>query len=513
MDQPKDIATFLERLEQPHDHYLSTFEGERSVMDSSLNQRMGPRDCNYFLRTEREADTTWKVLVDYSGPGCITRFFMAGEARGDGRLEIYLDDEPAPRIQTTLDRFFSGQEWPFLKPLVMDREDSSEGRVSYVPIPFSRRCIIRSDSESPNFYWQINALLYPPTTAVQSYTGDADARTSQALQEVISRWRQQPALPGAPAADHHSLPPGEESDIYLTGDAGHIKQWGIDTGALGREVLEQLWLRMYWDQQPQAAVEAPFLHFFCQGTKDRDYQSLLFSREGSRWMSHVRMPFTGGARITIENRSGQTIPVQTWVKATLEPHQEKLRFYCQYAEQELLYGTLYTMLDRRGSGRLIGMNQVTAQIGETRSVANFNQEGNEYIYVDHDHDPSWLGTGTEDHFNCAYYYRRGEVSTPTHGCLDLHCTSDQVYEGTTAATIIPDSRGLVSAYRFYVLDAVPYRQRIRLFQEAGCPKKGALGGINGKERLHYQWTLYGYEETATASSASSSAAAGQDLTI
>ena len=32
-----------------------------------------------------------------------------------------------------------------------------------------------------------------------------------------------------------------------------------------------------------------------------------------------------------------------------------------------------------------------------------------------------------------------------------------------------------------------------VLQEAGCPKKGALAGINGKEHLVYQWTCYWYQ--------------------
>jgi hypothetical protein len=47
---------------------------------------------------------------------------------------------------------------PFAKPLVLDCPDSSQGRVSYLPIPFAQGCKIRSDTRL--FYWQINALLY-----------------------------------------------------------------------------------------------------------------------------------------------------------------------------------------------------------------------------------------------------------------------------------------------------------------------------------------------------------------
>ena len=45
----KDLKHFLERLREFS--FLTDLEDSgRSIMDSSLNQRQGPRDCNYFLR-------------------------------------------------------------------------------------------------------------------------------------------------------------------------------------------------------------------------------------------------------------------------------------------------------------------------------------------------------------------------------------------------------------------------------------------------------------------------------
>ncbi len=104
-------------------------------MDSSLNPRHGPRDCNCILRQEEEG---WNVLVDYEGAGCLTRFWTAGD----------FDGSNVPAIRTTLREFFSGGLAPFAKPLVLDCPDSSQGRVSYLPIPFAQGCKIRSQRHS-----------------------------------------------------------------------------------------------------------------------------------------------------------------------------------------------------------------------------------------------------------------------------------------------------------------------------------------------------------------------------
>lgn len=69
MGDRRDLTYFLRRLREFS--FLTDIEGEgKSIMDSSLNQRHGPRDCNFFLRDEDD----WHVLVDYKGPGVITRF-------------------------------------------------------------------------------------------------------------------------------------------------------------------------------------------------------------------------------------------------------------------------------------------------------------------------------------------------------------------------------------------------------------------------------------------------------
>jgi len=70
----RDLDHFLTRLrdlrwlgQQP--------DGGRTVMDSSLNQRMGPRDCNYFLRDEVSFATS---LVALQEAGCPKKDALAG---------------------------------------------------------------------------------------------------------------------------------------------------------------------------------------------------------------------------------------------------------------------------------------------------------------------------------------------------------------------------------------------------------------------------------------------------
>lgn len=475
----KDLCYFLERLR--HLSWLAEWEGEgKTVMDSSLNQRMGPRDCNHFLRRESAAGQTWQVLVDYQGPGCLTRFWTAGDFDGD--LELWLDDELW--LRTTLRQVYGGDLQPFVKPLVMDCQDSSQGRVAYLPVPFARGCRIRAASDTRSFYWQVNATLYREGTEVVSLPRHLSPAEQEALEQVRRRWLAPWPDPPAGAYQRVSVPARGEAIILEGEGAGQIDR--LDLDLMGSE-LPPLALQACWDGQQEPAVAAPLAHFFCQGTRRRDFASLPMGRREGRLSCLLPMPYASGAIVKLVNPSTAPVEIGVHLVSRESAGIPTLRFHCRYRCASLAYGTIYQALKQEGRGRFVGLYLVTEQLGAA-GIPCFNQEGNEYFYVDGEQDPSWVGTGTEDYFNCAYFYARGEVDTPTHGCLDQRYSADGL-----------DRLGLVAAYRFHLLDAVPFKRSLLLLQEAGCPKKGALAGANGKEQLVYRWTCYWYQASAEGS--------------
>lgn len=474
----KDLSHFLAHLQDLGWLSGPDLEG-KCVMDSSLNQRMGPRDCNFFLRDEVEGDRRWHVLVDYQGPGCLTRFWTAGDF--DGELEFYFDGAREPAIRTTLREFFGGGLFPFVKPVVMDCADSSQGRVSYLPIPFARGCKVRAQSDTGSFYWQINALRFSSEVEVQTLPVQLNPAERQALEQVCARWGRDHGFPaGGGERVRVEVPRRSEVMLLEVEGPGCIDRLDFDLGD-EPEALSSLALQICWDGNAVPAVAVPLSHFFCQGAKRRDFSSLLLQRQGGRLSAAFPMPYAKGARVKLVNSSTADLRLGFAVQRRDLPCATDLRFHCRYQREHFTYGTLYQVLKLEGRGRFVGLNQVTQQVGAAVHGC-FNQEGNEYIYTDGEQDPSWLGTGTEDYFNCAYFYLLGEVDTPTHGCLD------QSYSDTGL-----EERGRVSAYRLHLLDAVPFHRSFLLLQEAGCPKKGAIAGLNGKEQLVYQWTCYWYQ--------------------
>ena len=83
-------------------------------MRSSHDPSDQGEDENIFDNPYVLGNTRWNVLLNQNGPGCVTRLWITGHA--EGRLRIYFDEDPYPRIDTTISEFFSGS-YKHFKPL------------------------------------------------------------------------------------------------------------------------------------------------------------------------------------------------------------------------------------------------------------------------------------------------------------------------------------------------------------------------------------------------------------
>ena len=72
------------------------------------------------------------------------------------------------------------------------------------------------------------------------------------------------------------------------------------------------------------------------------------------------------------------------------------------------------------------------------------------FYIDGEARPSIAGTGTEDYFSSGWYFDRGTYSAPYHGCV-----------------IKDEKLGRISAYRWHIEDAIPFRKSIKATIEHG----------------------------------------------
>jgi hypothetical protein len=234
-------------------------------------------------------------------------------------------------------------------------------------------------------------------------------------------------------------------------------------------------LRMYWDGETEPSVEAPIGDFFGQGW-DESYPFAALPlaagpREGRAMVSYFAMPFATGARIEIENDTGQTIDafyyyVDYTELAALPP--DLGRFHAWYnhelteapPEGENEWSVLgpqgknttgdrnYLIADIAGKGHYVGVNYYV----DNPSVMWYG-EGDDMFFIDGESWPASLhGTGTEDYFNTSWspnalyqhpYFGYGRVPSGT-GWL-----------------------GRTHVYRFHVSDPVYFDKSLRFSIEHG----------------------------------------------
>jgi hypothetical protein len=263
--------------------------------------------------------------------------------------------------------------------------------------------------------------------------------------------------------------PGEEfvmADIHGSGAIQHI--WLTPTGDWRAQVL-----RMYWDDDPQPAVECPLGDFFALGWgRYAPVNSLAVCvNPGSAFNCYWEMPFSSRARITLTNESTDMRTLYYQIDYTLcDVPDDAARFCAQFRRvNPLRKGEVVNVLDGvRGRGHYVGM---TCSWGVNN--ASWWGEGEVKFFIDDDTDfPTICGTGTEDYFCGSYNFDVGgrytEFTTAYAG-MPIVLRPDGAYH----------SQQRFNLYRWHVTDPIRFRDGIRVTMQA-------LGWRNGPRYLQLQ---------------------------
>ena len=206
-------------------------------------------------------------------------------------------------------------------------------------------------------------------------------------------------------------------------------------------------LRVYYDGSPIPSVDCPVGDFFGVGHGfERPVNSLMVrdSSSGRSRNSYWQMPFRRRVRITVTNEGRRRVANLyfhvDWKKVPALPP-DTAYFHARY-RQELpaQAGRPYEILSVNGRGHYVG-----TVFSVVQNQPGWFGEGDEHFFVDGESRPSIEGTGTEDYFNDAWSFR----------------LSEGLYTGVPVA----DGTGVgarMSAYRWHVVDPVPFRRAFRL---------------------------------------------------
>ena len=258
--------------------------------------------------------------------------------------------------------------------------------------------------------------------------------------------------------DNFTVPPGEThvlldakgpgviTHIWVTFLGPEPQDWAKKGAANHQEML----LRMYWDDTPRPAVEAPVGDFFANsfGKRSEVISLPVIVEDADSYNCFWQMPFRKSARIEIVNQSDKQISLLyyniDWIKKDKMP-KDTPYFYAQYRQEYPAQpGQDYVLLDTQGKGHYVG----TVLSVRTRSPAWFG-EGDEKVYIDGEAKASIWGTGTEDYFLSAWGLKK--TSTPYFGVPYF------------------DQWGIVgghtSAYRWHLNDPFVFNKGIRVTLE------------------------------------------------
>lgn len=225
-----------------------------------------------------------------------------------------------------------------------------------------------------------------------------------------------------------------------------------------------LTLRVYWDGEQHPSVECPVGDFFGIGHGvDQSFISLPIrvSSDGRARNCYWPMPFRKSARLTVTNESSQRCHAFyyyiDWQQHAALPD-DTAYFHAMYRQEHpCVMGRNYLLADLVGRGHYVGTIQSVYHMS-----AGWYGEGDDFFFVDGAAEPQLRGTGTEDYFCDAWGFRQQDG--PYYGT--------PLWEGY-------DAGARSTAYRFHIVDPVPFTRSLRVEIEHKGSQTLPDGSVDG----------------------------------
>lgn len=227
-----------------------------------------------------------------------------------------------------------------------------------------------------------------------------------------------------------------------------------------RTVLRSMMLRIYWDDEPEPAVDLSLGEFFCNAWDELallDSEMIVVAPAGGL-NSYWPMPFHRSARMTLHNAAERSVPVYyqaTYTEVELPDAAGRLHV-CSRHSDPLGDPAVHTILDGvHGYGRYVG-----TYLAIRPGAPGWWGEGEVKFYLDGDTEfPTICGTGTEDYFGGAWNFDvGGRYHRYTSPYLGLHqvLPANEIYGA--------DQR--LGMYRWHVRDPICFERELHVTIQA-----------------------------------------------
>ena len=441
------------------------------------------RDGTGYVRKENNNI----VVFEQDGPGVIWRVWSALAL--SGHIKIYVDNQEIPIIDQPFSDFFEQlneedvilpKSLPGLPSVNLPELMStlSRGRNRFIPIPFQKHCKIILE-EGWGMYYHITytkfsdkELELPKFNGIYSKQDLIElARTDRILYNRgfgRKKYQEEQIL----NFDIKNLSKSNHWETSLDG-SGAINHFNIsfnkneyDTPNRRKEMLENLWIQITWDNDSKPSVLAPFGMFF--GTYPDLYpnRTLAIGAMPGNFYSNWYMPYSDGAKFEIINKGDNLHNIKISIAfSPFSKTRKLLRFHAKWHKGKYRNEVNnngrdidWPILVTSGKGRYCGMTlQIQNEWEEPKNQAanwwygKFNTrniwwwwgEGDEKFYVDGEKFPSTFGTGSEDYIGYAW------SAEPAFALFD-HGFASQPYTAI-------DGNGHTIVSRFHIGDNVPFQ--------------------------------------------------------
>ncbi|MBZ0258615.1 DUF2961 domain-containing protein, partial [bacterium] len=404
------------------------------------------------------------LICDVKGPGVIVRTWTAAI---NGDIRMYLDGASKAVYDGPAQQFFQYMAQHYLAdtgidPKLIDRT-FQQRNACYFPVPFAQRCRIewRGNWRELHFY-EVQIRMYEPHAEVATFEpSDVNVfqkkieAAAKILGDIDGNWSyksdQQPVSVSAVLQPGESVSPDEHKG------SGAIERLTLKLKADDLDnALRQTVMKISFDGFKTEQVVSPIGDFFGAAPGVNPYVSVPFTvtPDGEMTCRYV-MPFKESVKITFENHGDQTVEV-TGSFLPCKFKVEDNRFQHFRARWRVVHDLIskperdLPFLIANGKGVYVGTTSYlwNPAVIPTPS-GNWWGEGDEKIFVDEDKQPSTFGTGSEDYYNYAW-------SSPDI-FLFPYCGQPR-NDG-------PGNRGFVTNFRWHVMDALPFQDRIAFYME------------------------------------------------
>jgi hypothetical protein len=432
------------------------------------NDGFGGEDTPNFVGVVKEpgADGIGEYLIcDVEGPGAIVRTWTAVMA---GSLRLYLDGAAEPLYDGSADEFMRCPYRTFLAGSGLDEDlfhnSMMQRDAAYCPIPFARRCrIVWIGRIQDVHFYHVGVRLYEPGTQLQTFKpkdiatyADVIRAAAAVLADPSGKYAYRSTAPPSPISA--TIGPGERKEVLALEGPRAIERLTLKLSADDIDkALRQTILHVICDEYPHGQVQAPVGDFFgaAPGINPMDTLPFTIAPDGTMTCRYV-MPFAKSVKIVLENRGAQTVTATGDVLAMDYAWNDgtSMHFRARWRVDHDIVGhdpmQDMPILIANGGGVYVGTAvYLLNPCGPPTPSGGWWGEGDEKVFIDDDTFPSTFGTGSEDYFNYSW-------SVPD---IFYHAYCGQPRDDG------PGNRGFVTNFRWHIIDAMPFTQRLSFYLE------------------------------------------------